>query len=66
MADDIGLKCSECRYYATHGIPFEDPKQFDTEWVERNGRVIDFTEEDGDPVADRLKALGYTAKAKDL
>jgi len=31
MADDIGLKCMECRYYATHGVPFLAPGVFDAE-----------------------------------
>lgn len=63
MADDVGLKCAECRYYATHGIPFDEPEQFERELADRGKRVVDYTEEDGDPVAERLAALGYTAKA---
>lgn len=66
MADDVGLKCSECYYYATHGIPFESPEVFRGELDAREGRVRDFTRDNGAMVAERLAALGYTAKAADL
>lgn len=65
-ADDVGLKCSECRYYATHGIPFSDPEQFEEERSERGGRVVDYTEDNGESVAERLEALGYIAKSETL
>lgn len=65
-ADDIGLKCSRCRFYATHGVPFEDEKTFDEERLARGRRVLDFTREDGRPTEQRLEALGYLAEADSL
>jgi len=60
LADDVGLKCSNCRYYATHGIPFEDASVFHEEHGARGGRVVDFTrDESGEPDKQRLRALGY-------
>lgn len=66
MADDIGLKCSECYYYATHGVAFDSPEQFETELAARDGRVRDFAREDGDVTKERLESLGYVAKADSL
>lgn len=66
FADDVGLKCSVCYYYATHGIAFESSQQFKRELNERDSRVRDYTEEDGDPVKERLEALGYMAKSESL
>lgn len=63
-ADDLGLKCSNCRYYATHGIPFNDPEAFEAELEARETRVLDFAEEDGKPNTERLADLGYLAKSK--
>ena len=60
-ADDVGLKCGECRFYRTHGIPFEDADEFDREREARDGRVLDFTRRDGEPDKERLAALGYIA-----
>lgn len=65
-ADDVGLKCSNCRYYATHGIPFETAETFKRERAARNNRVVDFTEEENEQVKERLEALGYLGKAGDL
>lgn len=66
MADDIGLKCSECYYYATHGVAFNDPKTFRAELADRGKRVLDFTEEENKPVKERLENLGYLAKSKTI
>lgn len=65
-ADDVGLKCSACRYYATHGVPFEDPEEFDAELAARSSRVYDFAEgtEESDDVSERLAALGYLSKSE--
>jgi len=63
-ADDVGLKCMECWHYRTHGIPFEDAEEFDTEWTHRDSRVLDFTRENGEPNTENLKALGYIAASE--
>lgn len=62
-ADDIGLKCDPCEYFATHGVSFDNPDRFEEELRERDGRTIDFARDGHDP-ASQLEALGYTAKAK--
>lgn len=64
MADDIGLKCANCYYYATHGVAFDDPKTFNAELENRGKRVLDFTEAENEPVKERLENLGYLAKSK--
>lgn len=64
-ADDVGLKCKHCRYYATHGIPFESPAEFSKELKARDGRVIDFARDTHNP-SESLAALGYVAKAEDI
>lgn len=64
LADDVGLKCERCSYYATHGIPFEDPELFARETGLRDDRVLDFARDGpADSVAANLEALGYTAAA---
>lgn len=66
LADDVGLKCGRCSYYATHGIPFANPEQYALEAGERDGRVLDFaTDGPADSVAANLDALGYTAAAQE-
>lgn len=62
-ADDVGLKCMTCGYYATHGIPFTDPSRFMDELSERDGRVVDFAR-DGHNPREQLEALGYVGKAQ--
>lgn len=65
LADDIGLKCERCRYYATHGIPFSDPEQFARELGARDGRVLDVARDGpAESVSENLAALGYTAASK--
>lgn len=66
-ADDVGLKCSNCYYYATHGVAFDDPDNFEYELNLRDGRVLDFAREEGpnDSVVDNLRQLGYLGRAKD-
>lgn len=64
LADDIGLKCSWCRFYATHGIPFRDQSEYAREREQRAGRVLDFARDGPRPsVSENLAALGYTAAA---
>lgn len=62
-ADDVGLKCMECWHYRTHGIPFTDVDEFETEQALRAGRVLDFAR-DGDTKA-QLEALGYLAASEE-
>lgn len=67
MADDIALKCQECYYFASHGVPFDDPHQFERELEERDSRILDFAL--GGPKSsaeENLEALGYIAKAEDV
>lgn len=67
LADDVGLKCSTCRYYATHGIPFEDASVFHEEHDARGSRVVDFTrDETGTQTRERLRALGYLGASNQL
>lgn len=66
MADDVLLKCLECWFVATHGIPFSDEEAFEHELEDlREGRrTLDFAFEDGwETPAENLKALGYLAAA---
>lgn len=64
LADDVGLKCAVCRYYATHGIPFDDPAHFHEERSMRGSRVLDFTRVNGEPDKEQLRALGYLGASK--
>lgn len=67
MADDVGLKCMKCWYYATHGIPFDNPEQFHLEMDLRKHRVLDFANQGPSPsVSENLAALGYLAKSEDV
>lgn len=67
MADDITLKCEDCYYVATHGVPFDDPVLFKMAMDNRNGRVLDFGSNlEGDKVSENLEALGYIAKSKEV
>lgn len=68
-ADDIALKCSECRYFCKHGVPFEDPEGFRKEFAEmrNNVRTVDFAETEHGPedsVEDNLRHLGYLGAAE--
>lgn len=66
LADDVGLKCETCRFYRTHGIPFGDADEFNSEWEARSRRVVDFSrDEKGEPDEANLKALGYIAASED-
>lgn len=63
-ADDILLKCMDCWYAASHGVPFTDPAQFEHELDElREGqRVLDFAWDGDEPTPEEnLAALGYIA-----
>lgn len=64
-ADDVLLKCQNCRRVRTHGIPFANPETFSEELKARDGRVIDFARDSYNP-SETLEALGYTAKAKEV
>lgn len=68
LADDVLLKCMECWYAATHGIPFDDPDAFDQELEELRGggRVLDFAVDGDEPTPrENLEALGYIAASKE-
>lgn len=60
-ADDVSLKCSECRHVRTHGIPVTR-ETYEREMGLRNGsRTLDFVDDGpyGPDVETNLKALGY-------
>lgn len=59
-ADDCSLKCQNCWYFTTHGIPMP-PHDFAIEMELRGGkRVLDFVLDGPEKSVDEnLKALGY-------
>lgn len=62
-ADDVSLKCMNCWHVVAHGIPFDDPEAFLSEFEARSGRVYDIAA-DALNRADRLAALGYLSKSE--
>lgn len=78
-ADDVTMKCSECRVIRTHGIPFQTEGAFEKALARRRRasfsddkaryKTWDLASNDGDgtdPTAERLEALGYIGRAQAL